>query len=382
MRIAIFSDTYLPQINGVSKYLEEMLKQMDKNRIRYRLYVPATDQESSNITIFQGRTFWLYPELQISWPNQARIRRDLDEFQPDLIYLATQLSIGAAGLKYARYRNLPVVTTYHTNFPQYLGYYRWGFMQKPVWKYLQWFHSFSSLNFCPSLATLEELLLHGIGNVRINSNGIDCDLFTPAKRSESLHRKFAPQNQILLLYVGRVAPEKGLETLMQAVKLLNRAGLKFRLLIVGDGPARQALQDMAMANVVFCGYKSGRELQAIYASADIFVFPSATETFGNVVLEAMASGLPSVVANRGGATELLRDQHNGLTFRTGDAESMVNCVLKLVYDNDLCHQLGQNARAFALTRTWDKTFAGFFASCGKIISANHSEPSLSADKIA
>lgn len=372
MRMAIFSDTCFPQVNGVSKYLEEMQRYMDKNNILYQLFLPPTNRDRINITTFSGRPFGLYPELQICWPSNGKINEVLDKFNPDLVCLVTPLSIGWAGLKYARRRKIPVVAAYHTNIPQYLSYYRLGAMRGTVWKYLKWFHSFSSINFCPSLDTMEQLLLHGIGNISISNNGVDTASFTPEKYNEYIRQQYAPPGDLLLLYVGRLAPEKGLFSLMKAAELLNEAQLNYKLLVVGDGPDRTALQDQAPANVLFAGYKSGIELQQIYASADIFIFPSATETFGNVVLEAMASGLPVVGAYRGGVTESLRDGFNGLAFNPDDTLAIAHNILRLANDSNLYNELSQNAREFALTRTWDIIFNEFFASCNRLISTQSS----------
>ena len=329
MRIAVFTDAYFPQVNGVSKYLEEMQKYMENYDIAYQLFVPREpiDMETTNITSFYGMTFPLYPELKISWPSNARIKHALDKFSPDIVYLATPLSIGKAGLKYARKNGVPVVSTYHTNFPQYLHYYHLDYLQRPVWKYLQWFHSFSKINICPSGETIEQLQNHGIGNLFLCNNGIDCAAFSPEIRSEQLRNRWTTEREMLLLYVGRVSPEKDLNVLIRAVELLNDEQVAYKLLIVGDGPSRKSLQEQNLKNIIFTGYKSGRLLQEIYASADIFVFPSRTETFGNVILEAMASGLPVVAAYAGGNKESLMDGFNGLTFAPGDEKAMADCIL-------------------------------------------------------
>jgi glycosyltransferase involved in cell wall biosynthesis len=384
MRIAVFTDTYFPQVNGVSKYLEQMQKYMGENGIDYQLFVPQKPigMQMDQITSFYGLPFLLYPELRISWPSYARIKSVLDKFNPDIVYLATPLSIGIAGLKYARENGIPVVSTYHTHFPQYLRYYHLNYLQGAVWKYLKWFHSFCQINFCPSMETLEQLQQYGIDNLILCNNGIDCNTFSPDVRSATVREYYAPQGEVLLLYVGRIAPEKDLNILMHAAGLLNKAQVDYKLIIVGDGPSRKSLQEQGINNIIFTGYKSGRELQEFYASADIFVFPSPTETFGNVILEAMASGLPVVAAYAGGVKESLTDGYNGLTFAPGDANGMSHHILKLLIDTNLRQELAQNANSFALTRTWDKIFAGFFDNCGRIILGNQPSPQTASDKIA
>jgi glycosyltransferase involved in cell wall biosynthesis len=369
MRIAIFTDTYFPQINGVSKYLEEMHKYMDNNDIEYQLFVPQKPigMVIKNITSFYGLPFLLYPELRISWPSYTRIKRALDKFKPDIIYLATPLSIGIAGLKYARKNRISLVATYHTHFPQYLCYYHLDNLQGAVWKYLRWFHSFSQINFCPSMETIDQLQHHGIGNLILCNNGIDCDNFSPDARNETVREYYAPQGEVLLLYVGRIAPEKDLDILMQAAELLNDAKVDYKLLVVGDGPSRKSLQEQDLKNIIFTGHKSGLELQEIYASSDIFVFPSRTETFGNVILEAMASRLPVVAAYAGGVKESLIDGYNGLACAPGDETGMAHNIIRLLVDANLRKELANNARSYALARTWDKIFTGFFDNCREIV---------------
>jgi len=297
-------------------------------------------------------------------------------------YVTTPLSIGRAGLKYARINGIPIVSTYHTNFPQYLRYYHLDSLQGAVWKYLRWFHSFSTVNFCPSMETIEQLQNHGIGNLILCNNGIDCASFSPEVCSEKLRNLFAPEGEVLLLYVGRVAPEKDLDVLIRAIGLLNNTKVAYKLLVVGDGPSRKSLQEQDLKNIIFTGYKVGRELQEIYASSDIFVFPSRTETFGNVILEAMASGLPVIAAYMGGVKESLRDMSNGLAFTPGDEKAMADCIFKLLLDGQLRKNLAENARSFALARTWDTIFRRFFDSCNKIIPEAQQSSETGSDRIA
>lgn len=365
IRIAVFTDTYYPQVNGVSKFLEEMRKYMESYNIEYKLFVPGIAAETgmNNVTSFYGVPFAFYPELRVSWPSYNRIKSTLSKFQPHLIYLATPISIGAAGLRYARKNGIPIVSTYHTNFPQYLQYYHLDSLQGAIWRYLRWFHSFCCINFCPSRETIEQLQNHGIDNLMLCNNGIDCTSFSSELRSEDLRKQYVPDGETLLLYVSRVAPEKDLDVLIGAVKLLNNYESAFKLLVVGDGPLRKPLQEQGLRNVIFTGYKTGHDLQAIYASSDIFVFPSRTETFGNVILEAMASGLPVVASYTGGVKESLVDGFNGLTFAPGDEKAMAACIIKLMLDDRLRRKLAQNAVNFARERTWDKIFNRFFENC-------------------
>lgn len=360
MRIAIFSDTYFPQVNGVSIILGKMKEYMDMKGIEYVYFVPG-DTVEPGVFSCGGRKFPFYPELLVTVPRYARIERILDEFKPDLVHVATEFTLGRKGMKYARRRSLPLTSTYHTNFVQYLGYYGFPFLERPAWGYLSRFHSRCDINFCPSLNTLGLLEKHGISSLRHCPHGIDSGLFNPAYRSEFLRKRYLPGGKgIILLYVGRMAPEKDLEVLMEAARLLNQCGLSYRLLMVGDGPSRRKLEDRGIDNVFFCGYLRGQDLYDLYASADMFVFPSVTETFGNVVLEAMASGLPVVATLAGGVEDNLLHGRNGLAFRSGDGKDMADKIKMMMKDGDLRQTLARGALEYARARSWDGIFADFY----------------------
>ncbi len=360
MRLAIFSDTYFPQVNGVSVILGKMKDYMQQNGIEYVYFVPG-DKSEPGVFTFGGSKFPLYPELLITMPRYHEIARILDEFKPDVVHLATEFTLGWQGMKYALRHDLPLTSTYHTNFVQYLSYYGLPFLEKPGWRYLRWFHRHCQVNFSPSVSTLRLLEEHDIPNLRHCPHGIDSELFNPAYRSEAIRLRYMedPQGKILL-YVGRIAPEKDLEVLMEAAAHLNRRGLKYRLLMVGDGPARQKLEETKIENVVFLGYQRGQDLYDLYASADIFVFPSVTETFGNVILEAMASGLPVVAAPAGGVEDNLIEGHNGLAFKAGDAADMADQIEILIKQPELLATLAKGALDHARSRNWDGILADFY----------------------
>lgn len=360
MRLAVFSDTYFPQVNGVSVILGKMKDYMHDNGIEYVYFVPG-DADEPGVFTFGGAKFPLYPELLITVPRYHKIEKILDEFKPDVIHLATEFSLGWQGMKYALRHQLPLTSTYHTNFVQYLSYYGMPFLEKPGWRYLRWFHNRCAVNFSPSLSTLRLLEQHGIPNLRHCPHGIDSQLFNPAYRSQELRSHYIddPDGKILL-YVGRIAPEKDLEVLMEAAALLNQRGLEYRLLIVGDGPSRRKLEELKIDNVVFCGYQRGQDLYDLYASADIFVFPSLTETFGNVVVEAMASGLPVVAALAGGVEDNLQPGKNGLAFTAGDACDMATQIESLLKQPDLLRTLARGALAHARSRNWEDILAEFY----------------------
>ncbi len=361
MRIAIFTDTYLPAINGVTKTLSKMKEYMDAQGIDYRIFIPGEENNSKDNTItFSSFEFFLYPECKIAIPRYRRIKESLDKFKPDIIHVVTPFSLGMMGLKYSKENNVPLVASYHTDFPRYLKYYNLEFLENSLWYFFEWFHSQSMINFCPSKDTKEDLVKHGVKNVELWGRGIDTKAFDPNKRDRMLKRKYCKHNEALLLYVGRVSPEKELELLLDAAKLLNHKKVKYKLVIVGDGPSRKQFESLGIENVIYAGYKSGIELQTYYASSDIFTFPSSSETYGNVILEAMASGLAVVSPYSGGIKENLIDGYNGLAFEAGNYDDMANKIVNLIEDENLRVGIIENARDYTLSKSWDKIYADLF----------------------
>lgn len=370
MKIAIFSDTFAPQVNGVAKTLDKLKNYMDEKGIEYKFFIPgeASGYEPFNrIMSFSSMNFFLYPECKIALPRYVNVKEALDNFQPDLIHIATPFSIGLMGLKYARSHNIPLAASYHTNFIEYLKYYKLQFIENFLWNYFRWFHSFCHVNFCPSQDTFSKLKQKGIGNLKIWGRGIDTQKFSPKFYNEAVRKFYAPKNELVLLYVGRIAAEKELDVLLAAAELLNKKNLAFKLILVGDGPERREMEAKGIANVIFTGYKFNKELQEIYASSDIFVFPSSSETYGNVILEAMASGLPVVGAFAGGVKENLKNMYNGLAFNPGASQEMADKIERIIVDNELRKTLGKNARTYAATKSWSQVFVSLFNDYSTVI---------------
>lgn len=312
-------------------------------------------QRNYKLLVYPGLSLPFYPECLISLPNFSKTYLELNKFKPDLIHVATEFSLGLCGLKYATSTGLPIVSSYHTNFPQYLSYYKLGFFTNWAWKYLRWFHNHCLMNFCPSNSTLKQLRQKGIKNLDIWGRGIDTDFYNPAKFSLSFRERFGKEKK-LLLYVGRLAPEKDLDILLESFKIVNQKIHHTHLVIVGDGPLRQSLQRSAPPNVTFTGYLQSEELSVAYASSDIFVFPSTTETFGNVVLESMSSGLPVVAAYSGGVKENVINRQNGLACDPRSVVDMVAAMEQLILNEPLRKELSLKARDYAKTKSWDAIF--------------------------
>ena len=360
MKIAIFSDTYAPQVNGVARTFQRLESYLIEKKIEHRLFIPETKGEdlfANTVHRFTSIPFFLYPECRIALPNMLHIRKQLVEFQPDLIHIATPFNIGLSGLYYGKRLNIPMVGTYHTHFDQYLKYYDLEFFAKWTWKYLVWFHQPFLKNFVPSQDTKQELVKRGFSNLHIWSRGVDCLLFQPFYEKEMMKQKFSIDAPHVLTYVGRLAPEKDLHVLMEVARHLPPTIRgKIHWLIVGDGPLKDELQKNKPENMTFAGYLDGENLAEVYAGSSLLVFPSSTETFGNVVLESLASGTPVIGPDSGGVKEIIKDQVTGILCKPGQSSEFIESIIKLLNNEQLLTQMGGEARKFSLNQSWDSIF--------------------------
>jgi len=374
MKIAFFSDTHLPQVNGVTRTIERLKSAMDQGGIEYRFFVPTEGEEKHRSVIPHFHLpLFLYPECKVALPHYSAIKQQLDDFKPDLIHVITPFTLGYMGYKYSKERNIPLVSSYHTNFVEYLRYYHLEALESFYWKYFRWFHHQCVLNLCPSKDTLQKLKTQGIKNLKIWDRGIDSSQFSPSYRSDHFRKTYAPKGERLLLYVGRISVEKEIECLMNASKELSAKNINHKLMIVGDGPHLPALKRKKNPNILFLGYKKGTELQEIYASSDLFLFASPTETYGNVILEAMASGLPVIAVNEGGIRENLHSNYNGFAVNRGDSKEMARQVTTLINDPTLYSRLRENALHYAESKSWDQVFKNLFLNYEKVASIDTKE---------
>jgi glycosyltransferase involved in cell wall biosynthesis len=359
MRIAILTETFLPKIDGITNtlcYLLDYLAQQDHECL---LLAPEGGPDwyaKTRVIGLRALPFLMYPELKLAPPG-TNVSAHLAEFHPDLVHVVNPVSLGVAGLLQARRLGLPVVASYQTDIPGFAA--RWGFgvLSEPLWSYLRWIHNQANLTLCPSRITQLELAARGFERLAIWSRGVDKQRFHPQRRSEEWRQRLSggDTQAPLLLFVGRLAREKRIDWLRMVLDKLPGT----HLAIVGDGPVRPELEHLfAGAPVTFTGYLGGLDLAHAYASADAFVFPSANETFGNVVLEAMASGLPVIAARSGGPLDFVQHGETGLLFEPEDQRALVSAVRRVLSDHALAHQLGAAARAHAESRSWAAQFEG------------------------
>lgn len=360
MRIALLSDTYIPQVNGVTTVVHRIAQALRTAGHGVAVVAPryprgADDSGGGGERDDELRVFSLpfppYPSIRLSFPLDRHVARFLDGFTPDLVHAATEGPIGVAARRYALSRGLPFVTSYHTDFPQYARDYGLPWLTPLVWRWLVRFHRPARLIHTPGVAVRDELVRRGLRNSVVWGRGVDTAHFHPGKRDSGWRRWLGGgDDTVIVLHVGRLAAEKNLRVLGQAYTQAHRfLGPRAAFVIAGDGPEADCLT----AHVPFVrqlGFLDRDSLAALYASADVCVLPSRTETCGLVALEAMASGLPVIAANAGGLRESVLPDVNGILVRPDDTRGFSQAIIALASDATRRRALGAGARQTAERR--------------------------------
>ncbi len=354
MRIALFTETFLPKIDGIVNTLCYLLDHLAKRGHASLLFAPEgapSRYHKTPVIGLPGIVFPLYPELKLVPPN-VDAGEQLAAFQPDLVHVVNPFAMGLVGLNAAKELQAPVIASYHTDIPGFAVRWGFGFMREPFWAYLRWLHNQADLNLCPSRVTQAEIKAQGFERTKIWSRGVDVNRFHPRRRSAGWRARLSKGNvdNPLLLYVGRLSAEKRVHWLRQVFDTIPQANVA----IVGDGPVREELETcFAGTNTTFTGFLRGDDLADAYAAADIFAFPSANETLGNVVLEAMASGLPVVAPRSGGVLDNVIDTQTGLLFATESQDDFITALNELVSNEWYARRLGHAGRKQAERKNWD-----------------------------
>jgi glycosyltransferase involved in cell wall biosynthesis len=298
-----------------------------------------------------------YEELQLRFPLIIDVLAEVEQQRPDVIHLATPGPVGVCGLVAARLLDIPIVGSYHTELGPYtLHLTRDLLVAQAMDLWVDWFYRQCRLVLAPTHAVADALRARGLAQVGVWGRGVDADRFAPRRRNQSLRDHLLQDGSVLLLSVGRLSNEKRVGVLLDAFGRLRERTPEARLAIVGDGPARVDLEARAPEGVTFMGELRGDGLAQAYASCDIFCFPSTTDTFGQVILEASASGLPVVAADTGGAPELVRHRTTGLLFRPDDPAALADALVELVDDMPFRLALGRHALAHAQRRSWSASY--------------------------
>lgn len=356
-RVALFTGAYNHIADGVSRTLNRLVAHLEERGFAVRVFAPTTStpQVAHKGTLVPvpsvsapGR-----PDYRISLGLSPDVRRELSAFGPDLYHIATPDLLGLQAMRYARRRGLPVVASYHTHFASYLQYYRLQILEPLVWTYLRWFYAQCTHVYVPSESMRAVLDENGIRQgVKLWERGVDTALFHPGRRSREWRDSLGfADDDVVIAFVSRLVWEKGLRRMADVLQRLSASGVRFRTLIVGDGPAREELAAM-LPDAVFTGYLEGEALATAYASTDVFLFPSDTETFGNATLEAMASGTPTVCARATGSATLVRDGETGFLIPASDVAGFVQRLKELVEDARLRTSMARAAREAAMHYDW------------------------------
>ncbi|WP_169976632.1 glycosyltransferase family 4 protein [Tautonia rosea] len=359
MRITIVTETYFPQVNGVSRTLSQLVRVLHDSGDAVQLIHPdyGTPCQPETCHRVPSLRIPFYPDVRLPRPPYRGVCRAIHRFRPDLIHIATEATLGLAILRNAEAEGLPVVSSFHTNFDQYSDHYRIGWARGLIWRYLRWFHNRTHETYVPSRSTIANLNSQGFENLVLWPRGVDAALFRPDRPGREAVRKalgFGPED-VVISYVGRVAVEKNIDYLAEALAGSAQKCARIRLLIVGDGPARPLIEARLGTMARFVGFRSGEDLADHYAAADVFAFASRTETFGNVVLEALASGLPAVVLADGGPAEIIQHGRTGLAINPNDPPSrFAEALVALAEDAQLRRQLSETARDYARSQSWEQ----------------------------
>lgn len=354
MRIALFTEVFLPKIDGVVTRVLRTLEQLEGLGHEVEVFAPGQPpQEYAGHRVNPVRSFsfkpW-YPEIQAGLPT-GRIAQRMAQFRPDVVHAVNPVWLSAYGVLAARRRDLPLLSSFHTDVPHYTEALGLSLLRHPSETWIRWLHNQSEVNLCTSGPMVDRARGVGIQDVELWPKGVDTDAYAPHRATREMRERLTgghPEAS-LIVYVGRVSKEKNLDELLEPIRRLPGA----RLAIVGSGPHKEALErEFAGTPTVFTGYMSGDDLAAAYACADIFAFPSQSETLGLVALESFASGVPVVGARAGGIPFVIDEGATGHLVEPGDADQLTDRLRGLIEDPQRRARMGEAAREEALQHSW------------------------------
>jgi glycosyltransferase involved in cell wall biosynthesis len=363
VHIALFTETFFPHSDGIVTRLAHTITALQQNGDHVLVITPdipglPTSFQGAEVIGTPCLPLPLYQGFYIGSPIlNKHVREALDCFAPDIVHTANPVFVGRAAVVYARQRKIPLVASYHTNIPTYARRYGLGLLERPARWYLWQLHNRARINLCTSRTIQAQLIEQGMQRVNVWGPGVDSELFHPAKRTHSWRVRLTngDPDKTILLYVGRLATEKGLDQILDVLPQVKNCHMAF----VGNGPLDEKLQQEARdLPVTFLGSLSGEDLASAYASADIFVFPSSTETLGLVAMEAMAAGLPVVGARRGGLLDSIVDGETGLLFEPNDIQDFARALNFLLSHPGEREAMGFASRQRAETWSWTAATQG------------------------
>ncbi|HHC74358.1 MAG TPA: glycosyltransferase family 1 protein [Thiothrix sp.] len=356
LRLAVVTETWYPDINGVAHSLQRILGGLLDLGVKVDLYYVEHDQAEvdSRLTYFPQKGFHLpfYHEVQIGFPRTRHLHKQWQENPPDIVQIVTEGLLGYSAMRAANQLAIPVISDYRTNFQQYSRSYHLGLFEPMVFTYLRHLHNKTQATLVPTVQLSKELSKLGFNNVRVMARGIDTQAFNPCHRSADLRTQWGiADDGLVVLYVGRLALEKNLTLAVKAFRAIQTIEAQAQFVLVGDGPIRKTLAE-ANPDFIFCGMQTEQALHTHYASGDIFLSPSTTETFGNTILEAMASALAVVSYDYAAAHEHIISGENGLTAPFEDEQGFIQQAQQLAKEAELRQRLREKARLSIQENSW------------------------------
>jgi glycosyltransferase involved in cell wall biosynthesis len=381
LNLVLVTETYSPEINGVAMTLGRIVDGLAARGHRLTIVRPRQRHESPRYSVTQrlscrqvrlpGVPIPGYPQMRIGLPASRRLRKLWKLNRPDLVHVATEGPLGASAITTARELGIPVTSSFHTNFDQYTGDYRIGWLKPIVAAWLRHVHNRTLRTFVPTQTLLTRLGGEGYTNLRLLSRGVDTELFNSARRDESLRSSWgAAPGDPVILHVGRMAAEKNYPLLFRAYDAIKARAPHARLVLVGDGPMLSQYQRQR-PDIVFTGFYTGINLARHYASGDIYLHASTTETFGNVITEALGSGLAVSSFDYAAAHEFIRHGETGLLAPVGDEPAFIANAVRLVDEPGLRQSLSAAAPVTVRDRSWDSVVAQFAADLAEAAGPGH-----------
>ena len=361
LRIAVVTETWPPEVNGVAMTLAKLVQGLSHRNHDVQLIRPRqtkTDSPMSDSSLeevlMRGMPIPRYPELKLGLPSKKTLVKTWTLRRPDVVHIATEGPLGWSALQAAKVLKLPVTSDFRTNFQSYSKHYGVGWLRKPIVAYLRKFHNATACTMVPTRELMRTLSQNGFANLKVVSRGVDTKLFNIAKRDTSLRSSWgATDDTKVLISVGRMAPEKNLDQVLKTYDALKSTGQAFKLVMVGDGPLKEQFQKR-YPEIIFPGMLSQSNLAAYYASSDLFIFPSQTETFGNVTLEALASGIPVLAFDCAAARDWVQTGVNGWLVAENNPEGFAAQAVTIFNSKDLLDQITQSTRQQVVHLDWDQ----------------------------
>jgi glycosyltransferase involved in cell wall biosynthesis len=368
-KVAYFAGSMRPGIDGVTRVLYKLIEELNVRNIENIFVspiIPSIEERPTLMFKVPSVTVPFYKEYRLPYFGQRIFENKLLEFKPDIIHINSPCPLGYAALRFGLKHRIPVVATYHTHFASYAKYYNVRPLESFSWNYFRSIYNRCETVYVPSIPILDELRNHSLTTTEFLPHGVDTQIFNPRYKSSKWKNNLNIEGKTALLFAGRLVWEKDLKTFVEVYNILSAKRKDIAFVLAGDGPIREDLEK-SMPKAIFLGYQTGSELAATYSSSDIFVFPSTTETFGNVVVEAMASGLPPICVREGGAYGIVKDNITGLIAEPRNAADISNKIEMLLNQPGLRDQISSQAFQYAQTQSWENVFESLFKSYEEVI---------------